>query len=71
MLEVLKYVGVFSAGIWGIISLLVEYKSEDGKITKWGKRALIGGVFSIFLAIITMSIENDIQRQASKQENEK
>jgi hypothetical protein len=55
-LAVLKFAAVLTAGIWGTVGLMVDYR-KDGVITIWGRRALIGAIASAVIAIITQSLE--------------
>ena len=41
ILAALKFVAILLAGVLGVIGLRVEYKDNEGNITKWGRRALI------------------------------
>lgn len=57
ILIVLKFLALLSAGIWGVVSLRVDYRDKEGKITLWGRRALIGVIASTLVAAITQGIE--------------
>jgi len=56
ILTLLKFFGIFISGVLGILSLLVNFK-EDGKITKWGRRAVIWLVLSFIFSASIQSIE--------------
>lgn len=63
----LKFLALFSTGIWGVISLLTDYRDKEGKITPWGRRALIGVILSTFVAIVTQVIETYNDQRSSKE----
>ncbi|HBG07296.1 MAG: hypothetical protein A2075_15185 [Geobacteraceae bacterium GWC2_58_44] len=52
----LKFLAILMAGIFGAIGLMVDYK-KDGKITLWGKRALVGSIISTLVAVSIESAE--------------
>lgn len=56
-LTILKFLSIGLTAILSAIALLVEYKDENGKITYWGKRALIGIMVAAFLAAGTTALE--------------
>lgn len=56
LLTILKLVSTALAGAFGILALVVEYKHE-GKITKWGRIALVGVIASTAVSLITQSLE--------------
>jgi hypothetical protein len=56
-LAVLKFIAILSTGIWGIVGLLVNYRDDEGRITGWGRRALIGAVLSTIVAATSQGIE--------------
>lgn len=56
-LTILKFLSIGLTAILSAIALLVEYKDENGKITYWGKRALIGIVVAAFVAAGTTALE--------------
>jgi hypothetical protein len=58
----LKFLAILTAGLLGVIGLLVDFK-VDGKITKWGRRALLGTVISTVVAVMTQSVETYKQNQ--------
>ncbi len=61
-LAVLKFLAILSTGIWGVIGLRVDYKDDDGKITKWGKYALFGTILSAIIAASIQGVEVHKQR---------
>lgn|GEM_PF-7028421 len=67
-----KFIAIFIGGFSGILALLVEFKKE-GKITKWGKAALIGVVISFLVTIILQTLEirrNNISAKAEQQKTQ-
>jgi hypothetical protein len=69
-LAILKFTAVMSAGVWGVVGLLVDYK-KDGQITRWGRRALVGTVASTLIAVLTQSIETYKDRVAAHEAEKK
>jgi hypothetical protein len=67
-LAVLKFTAIFSSGIWGAIGLIVDYKDDAGRPTRWGRRALIGVVLSTVIATAAQGVETYKQKQATAQE---
>ncbi|WDE01480.1 hypothetical protein [Thalassomonas actiniarum] len=57
LLTILKFLSIGLTAILSAIALLVEYKDENGKITYWGRRALIGIVVAAFVAASTTALE--------------
>jgi hypothetical protein len=56
LLASLKFLAILTAGLLGVIGLLVDFK-VDGAITRWGRRALLGTVISTVVAVMTQSVE--------------
>ena len=56
-LAALKFLAILTAGILSVIGVIVDYK-KDGKITTWGRRAIIGIIISTVVAVLTQSIES-------------
>lgn len=67
-LAALKFLAILSTGIWGVVGLLVHYKDRQGKITYWGRRALMGVVLSTIIAALTQGGETYKQRQNRERE---
>jgi len=67
----LKMLAVLSAGAWGVISLVVDYKYTDGRVTPWGKRALVGIVASTLVAISTEWLDARQRSADAKQVQER
>lgn len=67
MLSILKFAAILLTGILAVIGLLVDYKDERGKITKWGRRALIAVIISSLVATFTQGIEVYKQRRDAKE----
>jgi hypothetical protein len=57
LLAILKLAAIMLSGILGVVGLLVNYKDKDGKVTKWGRRALIAVVISSLVAALTQGVE--------------
>ncbi len=53
-LTILKFVAIGTAAVFGVLALTVEYRDKKGKMTKWGRVALLGVVIS---AVISASIQ--------------
>jgi hypothetical protein len=46
-LSILKFAGIALSALFGAIALVTDYRDKDtGKITKWGRRALLGVIAS-------------------------
>jgi hypothetical protein len=71
LIEVSKFLGLFLAGVFGILGVLTEYRDEEGKITKWGRRAVIGTIVSTMVAFISQGLEFQMQAQEQHEANEK
>src|ERR1700730_14549450 len=67
-LAALKFFAILTAGLLGAIGLLVDFK-KDGKVTKWGRRALIGTIISTVVAVFIQSIETYQQNFESRRQN--
>jgi hypothetical protein len=67
-LAILKFCAVLATGVCGMIGLLVEYKDANRRVTKWGRRALIGTVTTTLLAVATQGIETYKQRQSDQKD---
>src|SRR5262245_11550573 len=67
-INALKVVSIVAAGIFGTLGLLTKYKDGD-RITRWGKIALGGIVFSSMLSLalqlLQTSKETAQQQQAA------
>jgi hypothetical protein len=47
ILAILKFAGIALSALFGTIALVADYRDKDtGKITKWGRRALLGVISS-------------------------
>jgi hypothetical protein len=67
ILAILKLAAIMLSGILGVVGLLVSYKDKDGKVTKWGRRALIAVVTSSLVAALTQGVEVYKQRREASQ----
>lgn len=68
VLAILKFTAVLASGTWGIIGLLVDYKDANNRVTKWGRRALIGTVTTTLIAVATQGVETYKQRQSDQRD---
>jgi hypothetical protein len=67
-LAIIKLGSVVLTGCFAIFGLLVEYKDKaTGKITKGGRLALIGIVFSTTLALVSQLIEQRKSIEAARE----
>src|SRR5262249_8752920 len=71
VLLTLKFAGAILTGVFGVFGLLVEFKDENGKVTRWGKIALCLIIFSALVASGSTAIEevrrrDDAARQAKE-----
>jgi hypothetical protein len=64
-----KVLSIIAAGLFGALALLTKYKNDEtGKITKWGKFALGGIVFTALLSLTLQLLETS--KEAEKREEE-
>jgi hypothetical protein len=56
-LLVLKFAGILLSGLFGILGLVVNFRDGSGRVTPWGKRALIGIIASVVVAALTQAFE--------------
>jgi hypothetical protein len=73
LLAILKLTSILLAGIMGTIALLVDFKDKGGRITKWGRGALIGVVASTLIAATIHGIEGyrrGLEAKAASERNE-
>jgi len=57
-INLIKTISALAGAGFGVIALLKENKNRSGKITKWGKIALIGVFCSTLLALVLQSLES-------------
>lgn len=69
-LAMLKLAAVLATGILGVTGLLVDYKDADKKITKWGRRSLIGIIATTLIAVATQGVETYKQRQSDQKDKD-
>ena len=69
-LAVLKFAAILLAGLFGGLGLLVNYKDSTGRISKWGRVALVGIVISTLVAASTNGLEIYRSQQEAKQRYE-
>src|SRR5258708_371724 len=53
-----KYLSILLGGAFGILALLVDYKDESGKLTRWGRIAIIGVIVSAGTSVGTQALES-------------
>ena len=68
-LAVLKFAAILVAGALGIFSLGVEYRDSAGRITKWGRRALLATITATMIGAITVAFETYKQQQDLTEQN--
>lgn len=56
-LAILKAIGVILTGVFGIIGAATNFKTQEGKLTKWGRRNLIALVCALLLAVVAQAVE--------------
>lgn len=66
-LIVLKFVSIGLTGVFGIMGLLTSYR-VDGRVTAWGRVALLGIVTSAIVAAATQALEQYRAQQAARAE---
>lgn len=69
-LAALKFLAILVTGILAVVGLLVDYK-KDGKVTVWGRRALLGSIASTLVAVATQSVETYKSRQEEREKADK
>jgi len=67
----LKFAAIFISGASGILALLVEFKDDQHRITKWGRRAVIIVVVSFLVSAIMQVIEIHQDHEKEIAENNK
>src|SRR6476620_280221 len=67
ILAIVGFVTVVLQGLLGVTNLLVEYK-QDGKVTKWGRRALIVTISLAVLAIAAAVLEDAKKNRDAQEE---
>lgn len=63
----LKVFSAVLAGVFGAIGTVKEFRGEDGKVTKWGKVALLGVAVSSITAVSTQVIQELIDQQSARE----
>jgi hypothetical protein len=66
----LKLAAILLAGLFGVIGLLVDFKDRAGRITTWGKTALLGTVLSTIIAATIHVLDERRRSAASERERE-
>jgi hypothetical protein len=70
LLVLFKFFGIGLTGLFGLLGLLTNYKDEGGRITRWGKIALLGTIASTGVAGLSQGLEflKNAQDQATAAE---
>ena len=72
VLAILKFSGIILTGTFGAIGVAVEYKdAKTGQMTKWGRRALIGVIFTSVVAVVSSAVEMMVKQEDAAQAAEK
>lgn len=66
LLALLQVLGVILAGGFGLLGLLTKYRDEAGRITRWGRVALVGVVVSTLVAVSAQALEAVRKSRESK-----
>jgi hypothetical protein len=66
LLLILKLLGVVFTAAFGIIGTMQEFRSQSGKLTKWGKAAVVGALVSLFVAVSAQFVDNHLQKIAAQ-----
>jgi hypothetical protein len=66
LVNFLKIASMLATGGFGALGLLTKYKDDTGKITKWGKLALTGIVFSSISSMSLFILESSINNSRAK-----
>ena len=66
LLFILKLLGVVSTAVFGILGTVHDFRSPDGKLTKWGKASVVGTIASVLLAVSAQFIENHLQAKSAR-----
>ncbi|HJP93531.1 MAG TPA: hypothetical protein VJ875_16345 [Pyrinomonadaceae bacterium] len=66
IISTLKIISMLTAGAFGVLALLTNYKDKSGDITKWGKIALSGVVLSVLLSLFLYGLETSRANAAAK-----
>jgi len=65
LIAIANFLTIWLAGRFGILGLLTKFRERNGKITKWGRTAVIGMIVSIMVTVISQEL--DFRRQAKEQ----
>jgi hypothetical protein len=55
---ILKAVSMVATGLFGVLGVLTNYKDKEGKVTKWGKVAITGILFSATISLVLYGLES-------------
>ena len=67
LLATLEILGIALAGVFGAIGVVVEYRdSRTGKVTRWGRRALIGVSATSMVAMCSSAVEMYLQQREAE-----
>lgn len=73
IIDILQVASILSAGAFAALGLFTDYK-KDGKVTKYGRLAVIGIVLSAFFSLGTRWLQTDLaedQREKAKSDAER
>ncbi len=65
LVPILKFLGIFISALLGATALIVDFK-KDGKITRWGRKALLGIILSFVLTATLQGLEIYQSTKAAK-----
>ncbi len=57
VLAVLKAVGLLTAGVFGIVGAVTNFRDDSGKLTRWGRRNLIALIMGLVLSLSAQMVE--------------
>lgn len=63
----LKVISMLSAGLFGALGLITQYRDKDGAITKWGKTAIAGIFISTAISLGMHVLETSRAKHAAEQ----
>ena len=72
ILPTLKMVSIVLTGILGVVALLVDFRDEKGKVTRWGRWSLIGVIVGTLVSAAMTGFEmvrEEAQSQQTAQES--
>lgn len=70
-LSVIKFVSAIAAALFAVFGVVGKTLTDDGKLTHWGKLSILGIVLSLFLGLITQSLESKRENATRMNEERK